>query len=94
MVDAVALVLSEDECEMLLGESTVIQFVMDAFGHLRAIGSSAAAKPLLDKVARLSFSEDYPGDRRRYRSRRSDGLKPDASSAPRLGPQEQMFGLG
>ena len=26
------------------------QFVMDAFGHLKAIGASDAAKPLLDKA--------------------------------------------
>ena len=30
------------------------------------------------------FPEDHPDDRRRHRSRRSDGLKPDASSVPRL----------
>ena len=27
-----------------------MQFVMDAFGHLKAIGASDAAKPLLDKA--------------------------------------------
>ena len=27
-----------------------MQFVMDAFGHLKAIGATAGAKPLLDKA--------------------------------------------
>jgi catalase len=49
-VDAVAVVLSEDSCAMLLKESAAVQFVMDAFGHLKAIGYSDAAKPLLDRA--------------------------------------------
>jgi len=35
---------------MLLKDAAAIQFVMDAFGHLKAIGASAAAQPLLDKA--------------------------------------------
>jgi catalase len=31
-------------------EAAAVQFVMDAFGHLKAIGASKAAKPLLDKA--------------------------------------------
>jgi catalase len=50
MVDAVALALSKKGCEMLLNQAVAVQFVMDAFGHLKAIGASAAAKPLLDKA--------------------------------------------
>jgi catalase len=48
--DAVAIVLSEDGCKGLMGQGAAVQFVMDAFGHLKAIGASAAAKPLLDKA--------------------------------------------
>ncbi len=48
--DAVAIVLSEDGCAALLKEAAAVQFAMDAFGHLKAIGASAAAKPLLDKA--------------------------------------------
>ena len=48
--DAVAVVLSENGCKMLMGEGAAIQFVMDAFGHLKAIGAGPAAKPLLDKA--------------------------------------------
>ena len=48
--DAVAIVLSEGGCASLLKEAAAVQFVMDAFGHLKAIGASAAAKPLLDKA--------------------------------------------
>ena len=49
-VDAIALVLSKAGCEALLGEAAAIQFVMDAFGHLKAIGATPEAKPLLDKA--------------------------------------------
>jgi catalase len=48
--DAVALLLSEEGCKALVKEGAAVQFVMDAFGHLKAIGASAAAKPLLDKA--------------------------------------------
>ena len=48
--DAVALVLSDDGCAQLLGESAAIDFVHNAFVHLKAIGFTAAAKPLLDKA--------------------------------------------
>jgi len=50
MVDAVALVLSREGCAALLGEAAAIQFVMDAFGHLKAIGHTPEAQPLLDKA--------------------------------------------
>jgi catalase len=50
LFDAVAVLLSEDGCKMLLKEGAAVQFVMDAFGHLKAIGHSAAAQPLLDKA--------------------------------------------
>ncbi|MBV1686130.1 catalase [Novosphingobium sp. G106] len=48
--DAVALVLSEAGTAALLKEGAAVQFVMDAFGHLKAIGASSAARPLLDKA--------------------------------------------
>ena len=48
--DAVALILSEAGCKALLDEGAAVQFAMDAFGHLKAIGASAAAKQLLDKA--------------------------------------------
>jgi catalase len=48
--DAVALVLSDQGCAQLLGESAAIDFVHNAFVHLKAIGFTSAAKPLLDKA--------------------------------------------
>uniref|UniRef100_UPI003B3B01C7 catalase n=1 Tax=Sphingomonas sp. TaxID=28214 RepID=UPI003B3B01C7 len=48
--DAVAVILSEDGCKALLKEAAAVQFVMDAFGHLKAIGASDQAQPLLDKA--------------------------------------------
>jgi catalase len=48
--DAVALVLSDDGCAQLLGDSAAIDFVANAFVHLKAIGFTAQAQPLLDKA--------------------------------------------
>jgi catalase len=48
--DAVAIILSEAGCRMLMKEGAAIDFAKDAFGHLKAIGHSAEAKPLLDKA--------------------------------------------
>ena len=49
-VDACAVILAEPACAKLLKEGAAVQWVMDAFGHLKAIGYNAAAKPLLDKA--------------------------------------------
>ena len=48
--DAVAVVLSADGCKTLLKEGAAVQWVMDAFGHLKAVAANAASKPLLDKA--------------------------------------------
>ena len=48
--DAVAIVLSAEGCKMLMSEAAAIDFAGHAFGHLKAIGYSAEAKPLLDKA--------------------------------------------
>ncbi|MES2339002.1 MAG: catalase [Pseudomonadota bacterium] len=50
LFDAVAIVLSEDGCKALLKEGAAVEFAMNAFAHLKAIGASGAAKPLLDKA--------------------------------------------
>lgn len=50
LFDAVALILSDSGCSALLNEGAAIDFAKDAFGHLKAIGYSAEAKPLLDKA--------------------------------------------
>jgi catalase len=49
-VDAIAVVLSEQGCTALLKDAAAVQFVMDAFGHLKAIGANDAAQPLLNKA--------------------------------------------
>jgi catalase len=48
--DAVALVLSQEGCTQLLRESAAVDFVHNAFIHLKAIGFTAPAQPLLDKA--------------------------------------------
>ena len=49
-VDAVALVVTDKAARDLAREGAAVQFVMDAFGHLKAIGHNAGAKALLDKA--------------------------------------------
>jgi catalase len=48
--DAVALVLTAEDAAKLCNEAAAVQFVMDAFGHLKAIGASEGAKALLGKA--------------------------------------------
>jgi catalase len=48
--DAVAVIVSEKGCEALMCEAAAVQFVMDAFGHLKGIGANKAAMPLLEKA--------------------------------------------
>jgi len=50
LFDAVAIILSEAGTKALLKEGAAVEFAMNAFGHLKAIGASDAAKPLLDKA--------------------------------------------
>ena len=48
--DAVAIVASEAGCAELLKEGAAVDFAKDAFGHLKAIGHTKEAQPLLDKA--------------------------------------------
>ena len=48
--DAIAVVLSQHGTAMLLKEGAAVQWVMDAFGHLKAIAHSKEALPLLNKA--------------------------------------------
>lgn len=50
LFDAVAIQLSEAGCKALIKEAAALQWVMDAFGHLKAVGASEASGPLLDKA--------------------------------------------
>jgi catalase len=43
-------VLSQAGCAQLVDEAAAIDFLRDAFGHLKAIGFSPDAQPLLDKA--------------------------------------------
>ncbi|WP_149194995.1 catalase [Luteimonas suaedae] len=45
--DAVAVVLSPDGCKQLVKESAAVDFVSDAFAHLKAIAADTGAQPLL-----------------------------------------------
>ncbi|GLS46819.1 catalase [Methylobacterium brachythecii] len=49
-VDACAVLLAEEACAKLVKEGAAVQWVMDAFGHLKAIGHNPGAQALLDKA--------------------------------------------
>lgn len=49
-VDACAVILSNEATAKLKKEGAAVQWVMDAFGHLKAVGCNDEAKPLLDKA--------------------------------------------
>ncbi|MBV8890233.1 MAG: catalase [Alphaproteobacteria bacterium] len=48
--DAVALIVSEEGAQELAGESAAINFIADAFNHLKVIGHVPAAEPLLRRA--------------------------------------------
>ncbi|MHB1353244.1 MAG: catalase [Thiobacillus sp.] len=48
LFDAVAVVVSDDVAKMLLKEGAALDFVHDAFGHLKAIAADAGGQALLD----------------------------------------------
>jgi catalase len=50
LFDAVALILSEAGCKELARESAAVDFVADAFNHLKVIGFVPAAEPLLRRA--------------------------------------------
>ena len=50
LFDAVALIVSSTQAADLAKRAAAVQWVMDAFGHLKAIGSNEASKPLLEKA--------------------------------------------
>ncbi|MBV8637417.1 MAG: catalase [Candidatus Eremiobacteraeota bacterium] len=50
LYDAVALVVSDEGVAQLLNEAAARDFVSDAFAHLKVIGYSPAAQPLLERA--------------------------------------------
>ncbi len=50
LFDAVAVITSKDGCRDLMKKGAAIEFLQHAFGHLKAIGLNAAARPLADKA--------------------------------------------
>jgi catalase len=50
LFDAVALVLSAEAAALLAKDGAAVDFVSNAFGHLKAIGATEAASPLLDRA--------------------------------------------
>jgi catalase len=54
LVDAIVLLLSSDAAQLLAADAAAVQFVRDAFSHLKAIGYTAGAQPLLDRAGVLA----------------------------------------
>jgi len=61
LFDAVALVLTRDAASKLSAEGAAVDFVRDAFGHLKAIGCTLDADPLLQKAGVARGSEGVTG---------------------------------
>ena len=85
LFDAVALVLSEEAGKMLAGEAGAVQFVMDAFGHLKAIGHTPGARALLDKAGVVADAGVVSADDKGFvkaAARRIFDREPQVRSAP------------
>jgi catalase len=63
MFDAVVIALSDKGCATLVKDAAAVQFVMDAFGHLKAIGHTPQAQPLLDKAGVIADEGVVPADK-------------------------------
>lgn len=50
MFDAVAVILSDESASMLCNEAAAVDFLRDAFGHLKAIAADTGAQALMDKA--------------------------------------------
>ena len=50
LFDAIVIVLTADAAKLLCKESCAVDFVRDAFGHLKAIAADAGALALLKKA--------------------------------------------
>ena len=50
LFDAVAIIIAAEAAKRLQRDSAAVQWVSDAFGHLKAIGFTPSSKPLLDKA--------------------------------------------
>ncbi len=51
LFDAVVLLPSAEGTEALLGMAAAVNWLRDAFGHLKAIGYNEEAQPLFDKAS-------------------------------------------
>jgi catalase len=56
LFDAVAIVLTREAATKLTQEAAAVDFLRDAFGHLKAIGCTSDAAPLLDKAGIVNDS--------------------------------------
>ena len=61
LFDAVALVLTRESATKAAEESAAVDFVRDAFGHLKAIGCTPDADPLLQKAGVALADEGVTG---------------------------------
>jgi len=62
LLDAVALIVTTERAEKLCSDGAAVQFVMDAFAHLKTIGSDDNASALTD----IPHMNRQPDHRLRY----------------------------
>jgi catalase len=68
LFDAVAIIASADGARLLEGDASAIDWIRDAYGHLKVIGATAASNPLLDRagavpdagVVTIEHAKDVP----------------------------------
>ena len=83
--DAVAIFASADGVEPLLRNSAAVDWVRDAFGHLKVIGHTAAAQPLL---AKAGLTDDLDEGVIELDARASVGLYIEAAKHQRIWHRE------
>jgi catalase len=83
--DAVAIFASADGVKPLLRDSAAIDWVRDAFGHLKVIGHTAAAQPLF---AKAGLADDLDEGVIELDARASIGLYIEAAKHQRMWDRE------
>jgi len=84
LFDAIAIILEEDQARSLLHEGAAVQWVSDAYGHLKMIGYDADGQLLIAKAGAA---------RRRFRNRRCQAILGQRSDGPHSRLRQLMTAL-
>ena len=95
LFDAVAIIASEAGTAALLGDAAAVAWVHDAFAHLKVIGVTQAAMPLLDHRRpdadrHPALCRDHPGAPRRTPAPRNAPCRPSSCAPKPPAPTRRM----